>query len=461
MSGDTADMSFDSGLLAPPPLLRRLGPADAPFPGDLRAGTPPAVWIPVQELPKEIWRVRSGEHVLTPVDLARTPGGHTALLPHCPHRLIALAGARAWEAGAIVTAAVSVLRGAAEAERCGFTVGSWWVDADGCPLLAPTGPPWQDETVALLTELAEAAPAGLRQTVLAAATLISERRVTPARRERVEGELFAAADPAPLPPVGATGETAGPLLPRRAVQRERDSTDLTSDAPTWATALIDRDVATRLLHVLAGLRSAPRRAMAVLRRRRPDAAPERGARPAASPTTASAPTDDRPRRRRGAPLLVAAAAAAIIVVGGLAWPGNESTSPTASEAAASTPSTGDREVSGPTATPDPGASEPPAPAAADGDEGGAIARRLLADLATCSRAQNADCSDILEDPTNGIPAGVVIEDAELREVTLLDEYGGVAAYRVSGGQHPSQVLVVVHADGKWLIRDVYDVADQP
>jgi hypothetical protein len=88
--------------------------------------------------------------------------------------------------------------------------------------------------------------------------------------------------------------------------------------------------------------------------------------------------------------------------------------------------------------PDSGASDAAAPAPSQSADEGDIARRLLADLASCAREQAADCSDILEDPSAGVPDGVVVEDAELREVTLLDEYGGVAAYRVSGGQQPAR-----------------------
>lgn len=452
-------MSIDSGVLAPPPLLRTLGAADAPFPGDLRAGTPPRVWVPLQDLPSEIWRVRGGEHVLAPVDLARTPDGHAALLPHCPHRLITLVAGRVREAGALVTAAVSVLRGAAEAERCGFTVGSWWVDADGCPLLATTGPAWRDDSVALLKELAEAAAPGLRQAVLDAAELISEGRITPGRRERAEDELFAAAEPAPLPTADANRGVAAIPAPRRAVHRGRTGDDLASDASSWVAPLVERDLAARALNVLGDVRSALRRTMSATRRHGLTAVRDRAGRRALSATTTRAHKDRAPRRRRRSPLLVAAAAAAIIIAVGLAWPVDESASSTTP--AASTPSLDSGAVSTPAATLDSGASDAAAPAPSHSADEGDIARRLLADLASCAREQAADCSDILEDPSAGVPDSVVVEDAELREVTLLDEYGGVAAYRVSGGQQPSQVLVLVQVDGKWLIRDVYDVADQP
>jgi len=66
----------------------------------------------------------------------------------------------------------------------------------------------------------------------------------------------------------------------------------------------------------------------------------------------------------------------------------------------------------------------------------------------------------MEDPGAAVPSGVVAEP-RARTVTLLDEYGGVAVFRVEADDRPAQILVLVSDDGKWLVRDVYDVADQP
>lgn len=462
-------MSFDSGLLAPPPLLRTLAAADAPFPGDLRAGTPPTVWVPVQDLPSEIWRVRGGEHVLTPADLARTPDGHAALLPHCPHRLIALVAGRAWEAGAIVTAAVSVLRGAAEAERCGFTVGSWWVDTEGCPLLAPTGAPWQADTVALLNELAEAAAPGLRHTVREAAALIDVGHTTPARRERVEDELFAAAEPTPLPTAGTAEGAAGVPAPRHAARLaarlparlDGADDDLPPDAASWVAPLMDHDLAARALGVLGDVRSALRRTVSARRGRGLATAHHRAGALTTATRKAATRKDGVPRTHRRSPLLLAAAIAAVTIVAGLAWPDGERASSAPPESAVSPPSPDQPTLPTPAAISDPPATDAGTPAPSDGIDDSGTARRLLSDLASCVRAQKADCSVFLEDPGVGIPDAGVLGNIGEREVTLVDEYGGVAAYRVTGGEQPDQVLVLVQMDGKWLIRDVYDVADQP
>ena len=52
----------------------------------------------------------------------------------------------------------------------------------------------------------------------------------------------------------------------------------------------------------------------------------------------------------------------------------------------------------------------------------------------------------------------------------MDEYGDVAVIRVSTPSHSEdgatpgtrvQMVVLVRVDEKWLVRDAYDVADQP
>jgi hypothetical protein len=49
-----------------------------------------------------------------------------------------------------------------------------------------------------------------------------------------------------------------------------------------------------------------------------------------------------------------------------------------------------------------------------------------------------------------------------RTATLLDDFGGAAVVRVdaAGGEHPPQLVVLVQSEGRWLLRDVYAVAEQ-
>ena len=43
---------------------------------------------------------------------------------------------------------------------------------------------------------------------------------------------------------------------------------------------------------------------------------------------------------------------------------------------------------------------------------------------------------------------------------LVDEYGGAAAVRIVTAE-VTQVLVMVRVEKRWLVREVYDLADQP
>lgn len=452
-------MAFTDGPLAPPPLLRMLRGADAPFAGELRAGEPPTVWVPLQDLPPEIWRVRPDEHVLAPVDLARTPGGHAALMPHCPHRLSALLVEGVWDPGAIVTLTVSMLRGAAEAERRGITSGSWWVDAAGRPVLAPTGTAWHDETTALLRDVAERAGPALRRAVMDAAALIGDGRASPARRERIEDALFSAAEPGPLPAAGRVEEDSVPA--RRVVDLPRNAADEELRASVWDARILDREIVVRTHDALAAMRSTLRRVTRSVRVRRRAliSSTERTTRDAPSDGLADARSAATHRRRRAAPALVAAAVGTAVVVVGLAWPTEDRPS------AASAPPSSETSVRTPSAeqtTPAPGDASPPDHAPISMSEDGAdVARWLLEELASCTGRADHDCTDVLEDPGQSPPTSVASDRAAPVDVSLLDEYGGVAAYRVTRAGGRAQVLVLVRVDGKWLIRDVYDVADQP
>ena len=158
----------------------------------------------------------------------------------------------------------------------------------------------------------------------------------------------------------------------------------------------------------------------------------------------------RPPRRR-APLLVAAAVGAVVVAGGMAWPQEES--PAEAVIGPGTPASAT-----PTGVPAATAETP----AAESAPGGAadLVADILTALSMCAENSSSACP-ILEDPAAEVPVGVVSDGTADRTVTLLDEYGGVAVYRVDGPGRPSQVLVIVSVNGQGLVRDVYDVADQP
>lgn len=80
-----------------------------------------------------------------------------------------------------------------------------------------------------------------------------------------------------------------------------------------------------------------------------------------------------------------------------------------------------------------------------------------------SCAGDPQCLDeVQEDPALAVPAGVVDLPSDERRATLVDEFGDVGVVRVDAADGSAAQLVVVAArDGKWLLRDVYDAAQQP
>ncbi|MFT4052718.1 MAG: hypothetical protein QM677_10800, partial [Microbacterium sp.] len=172
-----------------------------------------------------------------------------------------------------------------------------------------------------------------------------------------------------------------------------------------------------------------------------------------------------PAGRRRAPWVVAAVVAGVVVVAGLAWP-----EPNATAGEDSAAQSGEVVPTGASSGASTGASSATATAAtpvatADAEDPTVTAERLIAALAACagsgSGSGSSVCPEVMEDPSAAVPAGVVSAGDPETSVMLLDEYGGVAVFRVEAPGVVSQVLVLVSADGQWLVRDVYDIADQP
>lgn len=456
-------MTFDASPLAPPPMLRTLRADESPFPGVLRAGDPPTVWVPADELPDAVWRARGDEHVLAPVDVARSADGHVALLPHCAQRLATvIAAGGPLSPGAVVTAAISMLRGAAEALRCGISTGSWWVDADGRPVLAADdSAPWRQETVRMLELLSDdsrGSHGALGAALAEAIELVSADEITPRRHERVEQALFSAAEPSSLS--GDERQEDATSRPRRAA-----TVRIADDSPVTGTArlaggagrLFDHHLVERAHEAIRATASSISRLRQI--RGRAQVTPRRHARggEAAVPSATASPA--RRSHRHRAPALVAAAIALVVVGVGVAWPVDDAPS-----AAIGTASTGARgSASEGASTPSPTATAPRAAptagAGVDAADERAQVDGLLSELAAC--VAGGVCDGVLEDPTASMPVGVATDAAAARRIDVLDEYGGVAVYRVSADGRAPQVVVLVSTDGKWLVRDVYDVADQP
>lgn len=424
--------------------LRRLSDDESPYAGQLHAD-PPLVWTDLDLVDEQVWRCSPDGHLLVPVDIARTQAGHAALLPHCPDRLTSVVDASP-AAGTAVTIAVSMLRAAAEARAHGLPAGSWWVDASGRPVLAIVGTaPWQDEAGLLLARLAERASPRLRDALERAATLITGARITESAVLECEDALFAAAAPAPLERGGRV--PVDDHTPRRVDTLRRDA--IFEPAQSWISHFTDAEWAVQ---VTAAARTAAGASGALrdrLRRRRAERVRSAGA-----PRQERRATDARGAGRRRAPWLVAGAVGTVVIAVGLLWPEPSSTAAAPRPTAAL--------ASSPASSASAGATAPPSEGdAADEGDLEAAGRRALTAIGACVDAAAATCPAAMEDAAAATPVGVVATAADEAIVTLLDEYGGVAVLRVEAVDQRAQILVLVSADGTWLVRDVYDVADQP
>lgn len=476
-----------TAVLDPPAALRRLRADEAPYPGTLHAGDPQTVWVDAETVPPELWGCTTDGHLLAPHDVARTAAGHAVVMIHCPDHLTSYLGAGR-RPGEVVTIAVSVLRAAEEARRAGIDTGTWWVDAAGRPVLAAGGPsPWEAEAAGILEELGRAertAPAGagrhsagrrgagleLADALEAAAELIGRPRLHADDVVACEEALFAVTAPEPLTRGGAVDELA--LLPRRAASLRQSSDP--SAVRGWLARFTDAEWAERVTDATRSVAELPER----LRERRRHASPRPVEPRPLEPRRRDRRRDQRPsepktapRARRRAPLLIAVAVGALVLAGGLLWPepgshADGGLSPTpkgtarvAADAAAAG-NAGAAETDAPSAAPPPG----------DGDAGAGgdlveIARGMVRALSACGDDVDASCAALREDPSSTSPS-VAVRDPAAAEVTLVDEYGGVAVFRVEGDgaseeEPQAQIVVLVSVDGKWLVRDVYDVADQP
>lgn len=408
---------------------------EAPYPGHLQSDDPPTVWVDHALIPDDVWRCRMNGHILVPHDLARTTDGHAAVVPHCPARLRDVIERRV-SPGAAVTIAVSMLRAASESSTHGFEHGQWWVDASGRPVLAITGAqPWRESGALLLDELAGTAPSSLAAVLARTGDALSTARLRAAELEALEEELFATAEPSPL----TLGQRLRPLTeepsPRRAASLRRNVNALESHGARVG----DDGWMARVSAAVHQLSDAVTGCRAWLRTRSD-----------ARASTPAPAADSSPRRRRRAPVVVATAAAAIVIGVGMAWPTDQDVPPARAEAG---PTAG-------TATPSV-ATE--AAAAATGTDTPIdlihVATDVLVTLSGCTAA-SAECDTLWETPGH-TASGAVTGAPGTHAITLLDEYGGVAVFRVEAPGHTPQILVLVSANGKWLVRAVYDVADQP
>ncbi|MFK4762883.1 hypothetical protein ACI3KS_18295 [Microbacterium sp. ZW T5_45] len=208
------------------------------------------------------------------------------------------------------------------------------------------------------------------------------------------------------------------------------------------------------------------------------------------PDGRTAVTAPKTSRRRA--LLVAGAAAAAVLAGGLLWPGGATGQSDAVDAGAVTeepartssdPSDGatpsdvgvaasggeDTDATGESAN-----SEPDASQGADSDDPVAAAQALLQAIRRCSVSGDTVCGDAVAEGSAGVvdSLSAVLQDGDEPHIALIDVYGDVAVVRVGAaadaGASPERaadmqerMLVLIRQNENWLVRDAYDVADQP
>ncbi|MET0741361.1 MAG: hypothetical protein ABWZ26_07405 [Candidatus Nanopelagicales bacterium] len=425
----------DERLLAPYRPVRRVGIDDVPWPGMLvrMAGGESRVLVDVSEFADGWagWVADPEGHILSPLEVVRRADGHSLALPLCVERVADFVVRRAasrvpLSVGEVVTLGVSLIRGIGELLIEPQATGEWWLTDAGRPVLvtdvSDTAAP--AHTSQLLQSLdpdprCNAALAGAVQ------ALESERRSAHDLRT-IEEQLFAIADPEPL----ATS-LLGPRAARDLFTLDREPVAAIDDdarPTTWVEALarhVDADLADVVSRATTG----------VWRRLR------------------------RPREGSRKPWLLAAGAAAAVLVTGLLWPSGVGGPATAD-------THGSRvDPTAPATTPAPTADTRTSPVGGDAQAAPAdlveVANLLLAARAAC--AGDPTClADVMLDPATPVDPGAVDLDQSQRSTSLLDDFGGMAVLRVDAvdGATPSQLVVVMLDDDRWLLRDVH-LAKQP
>lgn len=467
-------------------VVRTLDPTEGPFAGTLvTRGDAVAVRVDAVSLAGWAgWRFAGAEHVAGPVDVIRRSDGHDVLLPWCTDRVLGFlvrrtAADSALSPGECCTLLVSMLRGLDELGEAADAVqtGVWWLTDGGRPtFILGEG----DDPRAGVAEIVE----HLREDCIdkALGRLLAtigeglvrglvQPRVARRLLEEWEKELLAIAAPRPLgrelhPPerardiARALAPAAGRSAQPRASRREhRVSSVPRRDGPSVVTVM-DR----------------VRSALALARGAVAERSEVKGARRRKTVTPAA-----RVRRVSGRrPVLIFAGSAAIAVLAvGFLWPaggpaessdaahaGSPSSKPSGAGAQAASadgePEAADREAA--TATP-----APTAETASPAD----VAAALLISIGECHAAGDLVCAKSVAAGSAGVVELLAPAAEGSPSLELVDEYGDVAVVRLaapvppSSGEGESQaaapdrMLVLVRQNERWLVRDVYGVADQP
>lgn len=424
--------------------VRSLDSRESPFAGELVAdGERLSVRVDAERVADSLWSFASAEHVAGVRDVARRSDGQDALLPWCTDTVDAFLGRRAAAgrsptAGEIVTLVGSLLRGVAEMAERGGTgstiVGCWWLADDGRPLFAPgEGSDCASAATEIIARVRDACTdRALGRALGEILEGLADLRVVMREIGRWEAELTELAAPRPLEREVYAPERVSAiplhqaLLPQDARRVNRQRSSVMSGAVAMAVT-----VRSRWERLWESAR---------------DRWPQR---------VAGTQKPAVPARGRGRMLLIGTAVAAAVLTGGLLWPtGVEDTSAIASAERTTQPSPSE------TAEPGPAASAPPSPAAGATVEQHATG--LLREVVECVSEGDSRCASAVVDGAGETVLERLAGADASRDLTPIEDYGDIAVVRLGAvGEHSEQMLVIVREHKRWLVRDVYDVADQP
>lgn len=414
-SSMTTDAAFTAALSgSAPTVLREVRPPQAPWPGVLVTdahGLGVLVDADVVAGSFAYWDDSDG-HVAVPRDVLLTPDGVRVVMPVCTSSLASLL--RRWEddpppLGELVTAAVSVIRGAGQGRGDGLA-GSWWLRDDGRPVFASGS-----DTTAL-TEASAAALAVMSALADSAQASSLLRGIANEMRGAEAGTL----------PTEEWEDAVFALAPASALS----TTSRPSTLPTRGSASPPARTTRRRNATRAGGRAAHRRIGRLA--------------PVVQRVVGRVRTVVPGGRGRW---MLAAVAGALVLLAGSMWPTSDP--PAESPVAPNTAS-------------DSGASTaPPAsPAAAATHEAGVdIVRALVRGVRECP---DAACRGEFWETTEAVRPSD-LPDPDDSTLELVDDLGGVMVVRTRPpGGASGQVLVIVQVDdGRWRLRDVRPLGPTP
>lgn len=468
--------------------VRTLDPTEGPFAGTLVThGEGVAVRVDAATLGGWTgWRFSGAEHIAAPIDVCRRRGGHDALLPWCTDRVLGFLVRRSAGGGSIApgessTLVVSLLRGLDELGEGadGVRTGTWWITDGGRPVfVVGRGPGARAGVLEILEHLTEQSSDKVLRRALGVIDEELRKTLTQPRlprrlTESWEQSMLDVAAPQPLArefqAPGRARDLARTVAPRAPLEREstprlRADRVRTGEARRGVRGLrVIRDA------VYASVRETLAWGEAVRRNRAATNGPQQrgSARSAAAGHL----------RRRS--LLVAGAAAVIVLAAGLLFPEGEASGKAGDAVGGSSPTQPSPSAGGalpkptPSATGGTGEEETPRDEPVAEDDPVAAVSSLLRTIADCRAEGDTSCAAAVAGDAVGVIDALGVMPSAHSTPELVDEYGDVAVMRLRAtgpedgpgatkGEGSDQTIVVlIRSDEKWLVRDVYDVADQP